>query len=396
MSLSTPEALVSTAPRLVSVVALAAFVTGCGGSATPSSAPAASPSRSASQSATPGAGTSASGAVPSTSAGSSAAPAADAVAFGTALGKIRGHLYVAQTLYGAGDQPGALAHAALPLEVLPLVKSEIVSLGGDATGVEAALKHVVDAITAKAPANQVSAAITAVEGLIADAEVSVVGPTSATPAYRGSVVASLLAAVAGEYEEAFADGTIKEPDKYREGFGFLHAAEGIYITLEPAVRSTNPHEADQITAALAILDKALPAATPPATVTPLKDVQAATAAIGHELEDSVHALPVNASDPKVVVADIGRLLDEMLTAYRAGKADPAADIAAEAYLEHYELIEGSVLAKAPAINAELEPLLAAMLRQKMREGAPVADVEQLVARAKKLLADALVVLEAAH
>ena len=90
-----------------------------------------------------------------------------------------------------------------------------------------------------------------------------------------------------------------------------------------------------------------------------------------------------------VVATIGRLLDEMVEAYRAGRTEEAMEIAAESYLENYEVIEAAVIANAPDINAELEPLLAAEMRLTMREAKPVGELETKVARAKELLAQAL-------
>jgi hypothetical protein len=67
----------------------------------------------------------------------------------------------------------------------------------------------------------------------------------------------------------------------------------------------------------------------------------------------------------------------------------AAELSTEAYLENYELIEGEVIEKAPDINSELEPLLGARLRRRLQEGASVPEIRQMVARAKKLLAEAV-------
>ena len=99
------------------------------------------------------------------------------------------------------------------------------------------------------------------------------------------------------------------------------------------------------------------------------------------------------SDPEAIVAEIERLLDEIIETYEEGDADAAAELAAEAYLENYEVIEAEVIELAPEVNEELEPLLGADLRKQIREDASVADVEQMVVRAKDLLAGALKAIE---
>jgi molybdenum-dependent DNA-binding transcriptional regulator ModE len=122
-------------------------------------------------------------------------------------------------------------------------------------------------------------------------------------------------------------------------------------------------------------------------------VTSATQLIGHELEETVEATPVEESDPEAIVAEIERLLDEIVETYQEGDAEAAAELAADAYLENYEIIEAEVIELAPKVNEELEPLLGADLRKQIREEARVEDVEQVVVRAKELLADALRAIE---
>lgn len=95
------------------------------------------------------------------------------------------------------------------------------------------------------------------------------------------------------------------------------------------------------------------------------------------------------SDPEAVVAEIERLLDEIVTTYEQGDAEAAAELSAEAYLENYEHIEDSVVDAAPEVNEELETLLGADLRQQLSDGAPIEEIESMVARARELLQEAL-------
>ena len=75
------------------------------------------------------------------------------------------------------------------------------------------------------------------------------------------------------------------------------------------------------------------------------------------------------SDPVAVADEINRLLDEILALVEADDREAAAELAAEAYLENYEVIEADVIDAAPEINEELEPLLGAELRAAITDGA---------------------------
>ena len=160
-----------------------------------------------------------------------------------------------------------------------------------------------------------------------------------------------------------------------------------------AVVGVGESEAEELEEAFEVLDEALPSTEPPSKLADKLDVAAAAALIGHELEETVGAAPVEESDPAEIVEEIEGLLDEIVATYAAGDSDAAAELSAEAYLENYEVIEAEVIELAPEVNEELEPLLGADLRKQIREDASVADVEQMVVRAKDLLADALKAIE---
>ena len=97
--------------------------------------------------------------------------------------------------------------------------------------------------------------------------------------------------------------------------------------------------------------------------------------------------PATAStaDSREVVGRIGRLLDRIARIYDPAAPDASGELAATAYLENYELIEDGVKDVAPDLNARLEPLLGAQLRKLIRTGAPKAEIETAVRRAKALL-----------
>lgn len=95
------------------------------------------------------------------------------------------------------------------------------------------------------------------------------------------------------------------------------------------------------------------------------------------------------ADPVAVAEEINRLLDDILVLVEADDRDAAAELAAEAYLENYEVIEGGIIAAAPEINEELEPLLGAELRAAINDGTEPAEIEEMTDRARELLAEAV-------
>lgn len=319
----------------------------------------------------------------------------DGVAIGVALAQLRAHQAVAAELFAAGDAEAALEHASEPVEEV------LASLGGDldaatADAVTASAQTLREAIIEGAAAEDVDAA-QADAAAEADAALeSAAGEESGTAAFKGSVVARLVATAAHEYEEAVGDGSIDHVDEYQDGYGFLQEAHRIYDEIRGDVESASAEEAEEIEEGFATLDAAFPGIEPPSAVADVEELEAAASLIGHELEETVGALPVEESDPAAVAAEINELLDEIEAAYEAGDAEVAAELAAEAYLENYEVIEAEVIEYAPEVNAELEPLLGAELRAEMKAGAPVEQVLSMIDRARELLAQALAAVEESH
>jgi hypothetical protein len=336
---------------------------------------------------------SATGAQESTESGTSA----ESIQFGNSLGQIRGHHQVALELYEAGDKEGAITHAGHPIhELLDSVSSELEEHDGPADELSAGLDEVLAAIEEDAPAESVSEAIENVRGITFDAAESVDGEAITSSAYIGSVISSLVSTAAHEYEEAVAgDGQgIRLLEEYQDGYAFVAESRSMYEDIIDDVEAASTEEAEEIEEAFEVLETAFPGAQPPKELSDAEDVEAAASLIGHELEETVGAAALVESDPAEIGEEIESLLDEIVAAYKAGDAEGAAELSAEAYLENYEVIEAEVIEYAPEINDELEPLLGAELRRQIQEGAPIEDIEEMVARAKELLAEALEILEA--
>ncbi|HUR16627.1 MAG TPA: hypothetical protein VMZ33_05040, partial [Candidatus Limnocylindrales bacterium] len=328
-----------------------------------------------------------------TAAPTTAALTEEVVSVGAALALMRGHHIAARELFASGDASGALAHATHPVaEILDSVRGDIDAKNGDAAALGVALQLVISA----AQGDSEAALGTAIDGaaVVMDAaEQAVAGSLVSDTAYAGSVIAATLDTAGHEYAEAVTESGIGELIEYQDAYAFTRQAAADYAEIAAPIGAGHPAEAAEIDEAFEVLGVALPGVQPPATIAAVEDVEAAAELIAHELEEVVGALPVSESDPAAEQAAIEGLLDEISELVAGGDRVQAAEVAAEAYLDHYEVIEAAVIAAAPDINDELEPLLGAGLRQQINAGATVEEIDGTIARVKALLGQAIEALE---
>jgi hypothetical protein len=326
------------------------------------------------------------------------APTSEDITFGEQLAQIRGHHLAATELYADGDTKGAATHTGHPVEeLLAAVRTEVAE-HDDAVAdrLEPALQAPSKVVADDGTTEELASAITEATEVVEDAESAVVGDTLTTPAYRASVIAALLTTVGHEYEEAVKDGKLVLEAEYQDAYAFATFAKQQYDDIAEAVRAAGAEEADEIDEDFETLAKALPSVKPPSTFAENEDVERAATHVGAELAETVGAVLLEAVSNEDAIANIEGLLDEILETYEAGDSDEAAELAAQAYLENYELIEAGVIEHAPDVNKELEPILGSTLRQKIQDGVPLAELEALVERARELLADAGEALEGAE
>lgn len=95
-------------------------------------------------------------------------------------------------------------------------------------------------------------------------------------------------------------------------------------------------------------------------------------------ETSAEETTVSAQEAITEIAAVRRGLDAAVVAYRQGDAEQAEELASEAYLQHFELVEGPLEEVDHELNEELEETIRETLRARIDEGAPVAKVTLLV------------------
>ncbi len=91
------------------------------------------------------------------------------------------------------------------------------------------------------------------------------------------------------------------------------------------------------------------------------------------------------STPAVAVEEIGETetaLDKAVDQLRSDDRKQAEETVAEAYLQHFEKVEGPLEKADPKLNRELEEAIAGDLREKIRSGASVREVTKLVSDIK--------------
>ena len=88
------------------------------------------------------------------------------------------------------------------------------------------------------------------------------------------------------------------------------------------------------------------------------------------------------------IQEVRKLLAQALDEYRGGDAQEAERLVGDAYLEHFEHVEGPLGERDHDLMEELEVLIATTIREKIEQGAPEAEVERLVADANEKLDEA--------
>ena len=93
------------------------------------------------------------------------------------------------------------------------------------------------------------------------------------------------------------------------------------------------------------------------------------------------------------IDQIETLLDDALAQYRDGDAEAAEETVGDAYLEHFEKVEGPLGDEDHEFMEELEHRLSTEIRDEMKDDASVAEVERLIATTKQDLAKAQAMLQ---
>jgi type IV pilus biogenesis protein CpaD/CtpE len=95
--------------------------------------------------------------------------------------------------------------------------------------------------------------------------------------------------------------------------------------------------------------------------------------------------------PQQAIDEIGEVegaLDTALTQVKAGDTAAAKETVSEAYVDHFEKVEGPLGKVDEQLNEELEEAISTELREKIESGASAAEIEKLIGEIKANLATA--------
>ena len=77
------------------------------------------------------------------------------------------------------------------------------------------------------------------------------------------------------------------------------------------------------------------------------------------------------------IAEVRKGLDQALSTYKSGDKAAADEQVGDAYLQHFELVEGPLEEADHELNESLEDGIREELREKIKAGAPATEIDQL-------------------
>jgi len=112
------------------------------------------------------------------------------------------------------------------------------------------------------------------------------------------------------------------------------------------------------------------------------------AGCGSKSGDAAKEQAAQQATPQQAIAQVAKVrtgLDAALATYRAGDRAKASEQVGDAYLEHFELVEPPLDRVDHGLRVKVEQTIRQTLRDRMKAGAPTADVARLVQRVDGLL-----------
>src|SRR5215216_3160122 len=296
------------------------------------------------------------------------------VEFVSNIEQIRGHLDQALFNKESGNNTLAQTHTLHPIEeVYSSIEDQLVN-----QTLSAALQNLSSNVT-NAMLEEFESQVDSVNILL-DNSVQTLVPSSEVnnPAFNASVVARLLHIAGHEYEEAVANGTIKEIVEYQDAQAFIQRAESIFNSSASTINQSMSHEVEEVNQFFSDLNGAVNNREDPETV------ETTINGMIHELAEITglsesQLTGEEAQDPIAIINNIKSLLTQLIAAYRSQDYQGAESIAIEAYLENYENVEAPIAQQDQQLMEQTEVMLREELRQMITDRVPVEQIEQHIA-----------------
>src|SRR5215216_5011687 len=302
------------------------------------------------------------------------------VEFVSNIEQIRGHLDQALFNKESGNNTLAQTHTLHPIEeVYSSIEDQLVNQDSTLNQtLSAALQNLSSNVT-NAMLEEFESQVDSVNILL-DNSVQTQVPSSEVnnPAFNASVVARLLHIAGHEYEEAVANGTIKEIVEYQDAQAFIQRAESIFNSSASTINQSMSHEVEEVNQFFSDLNGAVNNREDPETV------ETTINGMIHELAEITglsesQLTGEEAQDPIAIINNIKSLLTQLIAAYRSQDYQGAESIAIEAYLENYENVEAPIAQQDQQLMEQTEVMLREELRQMITDRVPVEQIEQHIA-----------------
>jgi hypothetical protein len=316
-----------------------------------------------------------------TTASTATAPNATFVEFVSNIEQIRGHLDQALVNKESGNDTLAQAHTLHPIEeVYASIEEQLVSQNGTLNQTLSVALQDLSSSVPNATPEQFGGQIDSINILLDDSVETLV-PSSElnNSAFNASVVARLLDIAGHEYEEAVANGTIKEVVEYQDGQAFIHRAESIFNSSASNINQSMAQEVEEVNELFSNLNTAINNRDDPANVeTTIHGIIHELAEITGLSESQLTGEESGAEeqDPIAIINNIKSLLTQLIAEYRSQNYQVAESIAIEAYLENYENVEAPIAQQDQQLMEQTEVMLREELRQMITDRAPIEQIEQ--------------------
>ncbi len=374
--------------RLTQSIVAAAVVlllSSCGAESAPSSSPVDTPTSAPSTPTAP--------APPSPAATPATTVDEETLELAGALAQIWGHLEASAASIEAGNWRFAAAHAGHPVaEYWEQVEGPLTERGL-AQPLREALDRYRQAVESQASDYQ--QAHQAAVSQTRETMEAVAGESWNDPAFRAELIRNLLESAEHEYSEAVQDGQLVELVEYQDAWGFFTVASQLYSDIAPQVQAASSEAAEEIEHELAELDRVFgtfvvqPGQAPASP----EEVNEAVGEVRAELAKALQLATTEPKGPAETIAEIEALMQQALDAYARGEQDEAYDLAADAYLEGFETIEGDLIQRGEREFVEELELQFKELRDGIRQGRPPEELQALVDEISGKLDHALEVLQ---
>jgi hypothetical protein len=341
-----------------------------------------------------------------TATAAAATPNSTLVDFASNIEQIRGHLDLAVVNKESGNDTLTVAHSLHPIkEVYSSIEGLLARQNSTLNQTLSLALQELSSGAANSTASQFKNQTSAVDMLLNDTvrAIMIIIPSQelGNTAFNASVVARLLSIAGHEYQEAVANGIIREVVEYQDAQAFIHRAQTISdATFGSVINQTMAHEIEQVNELFGILNSAVINKGDPV------EVETTINGIVHGLEE-VTGMPASEllgqkvagggvlqqDDPVAIIDNIKSMLNQLLSAYQSQNYEEAESIAIEAYLENYEYVEAPIAQHDQQLMEETEVMLREELRQMINDSVPVEQLQEHIASINANLDRAVSLLE---